>query len=134
MAVRLDISAFKRVPFIARVPFVGVDWSSGATFALQIRALPGDTGTALVSLAGASAGSEGVSASYDSAYELPDGTTAAATVLTIQVNEATLEGLSLSARASEPVNLYYDLHVTPSGGTKAVQIFGKFDLYPGVTI
>ena len=138
MAVRIDISAFKRVQFGGAsgegdIPLAGLNWSTAA-FAMQIRANPGDTGTALVSLATASAGSEGLSASYDSGYTLPDGTVTGATTLRIQINEATMEALAAAARTSEPVNLFYDIHVTPSGSSKRMLCYGKFDVYPGVTI
>lgn len=138
MAVELPIGAFKRVPFggatgDADIPVVGVDWS-GAAFKLDIRVDPGDTGTPLVSLTSASAGSQGISATYEAGYVLPDGTSAPATIIRPQIDEATLEALDLSTRPSSPLELFYDLHVTPSGEPKRVVCFGAFTIYPGVTV
>ncbi len=139
MAVELNIGAFKRVPFgglsgEGDIPVVGVDWS-GATFKMEIRANPGDGGSALVSLSNAAAGSQGISATYDAAYAMPDGSgTVGATIIRPQIDEATIEGLSLAARTSDPLTLYYDMHVTPSGSSKRLLCFGTFTIYPGVTI
>lgn len=136
MAAHLDIPAFKRVPFDDDVAIIGENLT-GATFAMHIRAHPGDTGTALVSLANASAPSQGLSVIYNPAYQYMDGVeliTAPASQIRICIDEATLEGLSLGTPYDEPVELYYDLHTTPSGGTKRVQFGGQFILKPGVTI
>lgn len=136
MAALLDIPAFKRVPFDDDVAIIAENLT-GATFAMHIRAHPGDTGTALVSLANAAAPSQGVSVTYNAAYQYQDGAeliTAPASLIRICIDEATLEGLSLGTPYDEPVELFYDLHTTPSGGTKRVQFGGKFLLYPGVTI
>lgn len=139
MAVELNIGAFKRVPFGGAsgegdIPVISVDWS-GATFKMELRVNPGDTGTALVSLTNAAAGSQGISATYEDAYAMPDGSgTVIATIIRPQIDEATIEGLALGARTSDPVELYYDIHVTPSGSAKRLLCFGKFTIYPGVTI
>lgn len=138
MMVNVPISAFKRVQFGGAIgdgdlDIVGVSWAA-ATFKLDIRVLAGDTGGALVSLANASAGSQGVSATYNAAYVLPSGEVAAATIVRLQIDEATIEALALAARADDPVVLYYDLHVTPSGLPKRVFCFGSFTIFPGVTI
>lgn len=142
MAANVPLSAFKRVPFVAEDgctwAFVGYDWT-GATFLMHIRNNPGDTATPLISLAGASAGSEGISVTYDTDYSYTDPisgevVTAAASLVLVQINEATLEALSLGTPASEPVELAYDLHVTPSGGVKRVAVYGTFSILPGVTV
>lgn len=138
MAVKLDISAFKRVPWggasgYADLPVVGVDWSAAA-FKMDIRICPGDATTPLVSLTNATAGSQGISATYDAGYVMPDGEVVGATIIRPQIDEPTLEALALSARASDPVALSYDLHITPAGGVKSVVCFGAFTILPGVTI
>lgn len=138
MAAELNIAAFKRVPFGGSsgegdIVLLGYDWS-GAAFAMDIRVNPGDTGTPLVGLTNASAGAEGISATYNAAYPLSDGSTAGATIIRPQINESTMEALALSARPKDPVALHYDLHVTPSGQNKRVLAYGKFTIYPGVTI
>lgn len=133
MTLSFDLTASKRVPFVASFAIVGPDWS-GAAYKLELRASPGGTGTALVSIATASAGSQGVSAVYDATYELPDGSEAPATTITIRITEATIEALSLADPSDEPLELWYDLHITPSGGDKLRYIGGRFTIEPGVTI
>ena len=141
MAVTVNLTADKRVPFVdedgATWVFVGEDWDD-ATFAMHVRALPGDTGTPLISLANASPGSQGISATYDGAYVYEDETgaevTAPATLVLCQIDEATIEAISLGTPYDKPVTLYYDLHVTPSGGVKRVAVSGSFLIKPGVTI
>ena len=138
MAVKLDIAAFKRVPWggasgAADIDVAGVDWSAAA-FKLDIRVSPGDTTTPLVSLTNAAAGSQGISATYDAGYVMPDSELVGATIIRPQIDEATLEALALGARASDPVALSYDLHITPAGGVKTVLCFGAFTIMPGVTI
>lgn len=129
MAGILDLPpAFKRTPYKpGAIQFKALDFT-GAAFLMHIRNLPGDTGSPLVSLAGASAGSQGLSITV----ETVDGITS--TYLTIQIDETTMEGLPSAAPASLPLTLYYDLHITPSGGVKSVWLAGKFTVYPGVTI
>lgn len=136
MAAYLDIEAFKRVPFDDDVAIIGEDLSS-ASFLMHIRAQAGDTGTPLVSLGNASPPTQGVSATYSPTYQYQDGAetiTAPASLIRIIIAEATLEALALGTPYDEPVDLFYDLHVTPAGGTKRVQFGGKFILNPGVTI
>lgn len=136
MAAHLDIPAFKRVPFNDDVAIIGENLT-GATFVMHIRAHPGDTGTALVSLANATPPTQGVSVTYNAAYQYQDGAeliTAPASLIRICIDEATLEGLALGTPYDEPVELFYDLHTTPLGGTKRVQFGGNFILKPGVTI
>lgn len=136
MAAYLDIEAFKRVPFDDDVAIIGENLT-GAAFSMQIRAHPGDTGTALVSLSNAAPPTQGISVTYNAAYQYQDGVetiTAPASLIRICIAEATLEALALGTPYDEPVDLFYDLHVTPAGGTKRVQFGGKFILNPGVTI
>ena len=142
MAANVPLSAFKRVPFVAEDgctwAFVGYDWT-GATFLMHVRNNPGDTSTPTITLTGASAGSEGISVTYDTDYSYIDPTsgqavTAAASLVLVQINEATLEALSLGTPTDAPVELAYDLHVTPSGGVKRVAVYGTFSILPGVTV
>lgn len=141
MAPEIPLTAYKRVPFLdedgATFVFVGEDFSGG-TYAMHIRNNPGDTGTAIVSLAGATAGTQGISVTYDLDYVYVDEKgveqTGPASLVLVQIDEDTLEGLSLGTPTDKPVTLYYDLHVTPSGGIKRVVAQGKFIIDPGVTI
>ncbi|MFN3474095.1 MAG: hypothetical protein ACK4ZW_08625 [Blastomonas sp.] len=140
MAATLNLTAFKRVPFVesdgATIVHIGPDWSDAA-FKMDIRQAPGDTGTPIITLATATAGSQGISATYEAAYLFQVNgtpTTAPATKILIQIDEATIEALDLGTPPDEPVELYYDLHATPSGGIKRVLCEGKFTIKPGATI
>ena len=134
MAAKLPIYAFKRVPFIDSVAILGPNYT-GAAFAMHIRNNTGDTGTPLVPLATAAAGTQGISVTYDASYIYNEaGNTAPASLILIQIDEATLEALTLNNPANEPMVLYYDLHVTPTGQAKRVELLGAFTIYPGVTI
>lgn len=141
MAVTVNLEADKRVPFVdedgATFVFVGENFAGG-TYAMHIRNNPGDTGTPLISLAGATAGTQGISVTYDPAYVYVDETgteqEGAASLVLIQIDEATIGPLSLGTPSDKPVTLYYDLHVTPSGGVKRVVAEGQFVINPGVTI
>lgn len=137
MAVNLPLLAYKRVPFLepdgTTFVIVGPNWSA-ATYRMQVRNAPGDTGAPLVTLTNQAAGTQGISASYVADYVMPDGSEAPATKVLIQINETTIEGWALGTPYDEPVELFYDLHITPSGGTKINYCGGKFTIAPGVTI
>jgi hypothetical protein len=136
MAVKFDIPADKRTPFVDSIVMVGPNWSSAA-FLLHIRNNPGDTGTPLVDLSNAAAGLQGISATYNAAYSYEyEGvaTISPATIITVQIDEANIEALSLGTPYDKDLALHYDLHVTPSGGIKKREIYGLFIISPGVTI
>ena len=126
--------AFKRVPFDGTIARLGEDLS-GATPRMEIRPEPGGSGTALVALDASTAGSQGIAITYDADYPDPDGLMAdGASMVRIIINETTLEALSLGSPASSDVVLHYDIHLTPSGGTKFVLCSGTFTIKPGVTL
>lgn len=142
MAVRIDLTAYKRVPFIdpdgATFVFFGMNWA-GADCLMHIRQNPGDIGTPLISLPTAAAGSQGISISVvpDYSYVDPktkDIVTGQASKVLIQIDEATLEALALGSPYDCPLELHYDLHVTPTGSPKQLPVHGKFKILPGVTI
>jgi hypothetical protein len=137
MAANLIITAEKRVPFLEDVAITHLNYTS-ATFKMQIRANAGDEGAAIIELTGQTAGSEGISVTYNAAYEYVDNAgstvTAPASIILIQIDEATIEALALGTPANEPVTLYYDLHITGGGLPKHIPIAGKFIINPGVTI
>lgn len=130
-AAQLDIAAYKRVPFDDTLVFVGPDYSA-ATFAMEIRQHWGDTGTALLTPT--------LSATYDPAYIYYDPRRkltvgpVPATVVAIAIAEATIEALPFAAEEEKPLELVYDMHITPTGEPKRVAVAGKFTIYPGATI
>lgn len=127
----------KRAPTPVEIVIVGPDYSA-ADFLMEWRNLPGDTGTPVLSLDTQTAGTEGISAVYDATYDFVDSdgaeVTAPATIITVQVDEATTEALSLATPTKKGVVLSYDLHITPSGGTKFVALRGDVTIDPGTTI
>lgn len=141
MAPVVPLVAYKRVPFLdedgATIVFVGEDFSGG-TYLMHVRNNPGDVGDPILSLAGATAGTQGISVTYDTDYLYVDERgveqTGPASLVLIQIDEATIEALSLGTPTDQPVNLHYDLHVTPLGGVKRVASQGQFIILPGVTI
>jgi len=141
MAAIINLEADKRVPFVdedgATIVFIGENFAGGV-YAMHVRNNPGDTGTPILSLAGATAGTQGISVTYDPDYVYVDETgteqTGPASLVLIQIDEATIEALSLGTPTDEPVTLHYDLHITPSGAPKRVVAAGKFIIKPGVTI
>lgn len=130
-AAQLDIAAFKRVPFDDNLVFVGPDYS-GAAFAMQVRQHWGDTGTALLTPT--------LTATYDPAYIYYDPRRrltvgpVPATIVAIAIPEADIEALPFAAAEEKPLELVYDMHITPSGESKRVAVAGGFTIYPGATI
>jgi hypothetical protein len=134
MAAKVPLEAFKRVPFVDDVAILGPNYT-GAAFSMHIRNRNGDTGTPIVSLANAAVGVQGISVTYIAAYAYNEaGAVAPASLILIQIDEATLEALALNNPSNEPVVLNYDLHVTPVGGVKRVELLGTFTINPGATI
>lgn len=134
MAYDLPITVLsKRVPFVGSLAVEGGNLSA-ATFLMELRPLPGDTATALVSLGNAAAGSQGIICTYDAGYIDPEtGETFAASIVLINISEATMEGLATGTPSDDPVTLHYDIHCTPSGGAKFLLAYGTFTYAPGVT-
>lgn len=138
-AVQDDVTAWRNAPWGGATGdqdwnFLGEDLS-GATWRMEVRWTDGDTGTPLVSLANAAAGSEGFSATYDAGMVDPDtGEVFGGTRLRPQIAKATLQAITANSDPSQPQVLEYDVHCTPTCGVEQVRIFGTFTLQPGVTI
>lgn len=123
----------KHVPWVggASVGYIvklGADWS-GAAFAMSFALT--SNGSPVITLAAAAAGVQGVSAVYDANYIHPEsGEVVGATLLTPHITEATLEGLTYDG--TNPLTLYYDLLVTPSGEPQRVELYGTLTVHQGV--
>lgn len=132
---QIDIVAPKRVPFDETIDDERGDYT-GATFAMQIRAEPGDTGAPVLTLGNYISG-QGILATYE---EIPDPSDPTgvdliwASRVRIRILEATLEAIGLSADTADDLRLYYDLHVTPIDITKFIMCRGRFTISPGVTL
>ena len=143
-----DIRADRWVACLRQFNFVGVDFT-GATFAAELRLTPNATGAALVTLANASAGAEGLRliaattatvAAHIAAgrlAEVPPGYTLASVVVVsevgMRINETTMEGLPFGPERDSDSPLAWDLLVTPSGGIKDKYLGGDFIVLAGVT-
>ena len=105
---------------------------------MQVRPSLGDTGTPLINLTTQTAGTQGISCTYDPTYsyttEMGTLETAPASKVLIHITEATLEALALANPAYSNLTLKYDLQVQPSGGVKSVEASGDFIIYPGSTL
>jgi hypothetical protein len=112
---------------------LGENWS-GAAFTMQFAAAPGGAVISAMTLNAASAGSQGINATYDPDYVDPEtGAVVGATTIRPLIPETTLEGLSWgSTPTDQPLVLHYDLLVTPSGGQQLIYSYGTFTLYPGI--
>jgi hypothetical protein len=138
MATELDITVpSKRVQWGGASGEGDIVWMredvSGATFKMEVRNEPGDTGSALLTLNSAAAGSEGISATYDAGYVHPEtGEVVGATTIRLQINQATMEALATAADPSDAVEACYDIQKTVSGVT-SLWLYGSFTYAPGVT-
>jgi hypothetical protein len=129
-----DLTVPKRVPLDIEFPEMGVNYT-GATMLMHVRSEPGTTGSPIIALSNASPPSQGLSVRYDSDFVDPEGPLPnGASLIRVMIDEATLEGLPLASDAAKPLELFYDIHVTPVGGIKFVFCGGKFLVYPGVTL
>lgn len=139
MTIELDIVIrSKRVQWGGASGEADIVWMrqdlSAATFKMEMRLDPGDTGTALATLNSAAAGSEGVSATYSAGYVHPDtGAVVGATTIRPQINETTMEALATATPTKNAVEAHYDIHMTLSG-VKRLFAFGRFTYHPGVTL
>jgi hypothetical protein len=114
---------------------LGIDYST-ATFDMQVRTTPGDTGTPLISITNAAAGSDGILATYNAALVHPvTGLVVGGTLVRVQINQGLLQALPYAADdPAAPLELAYDLRVTPLYLPRRVLAQGKFIVMPGVTI
>ena len=145
----LDIRADRWVACIRTMAFVDFDFTD-AEFSAQVRAVPDVSGTPLVDLATVgSAASEGVRLIYAGSAtvtahmaagrlpEVPPGmegsTVVTVSQLGIRINETTMEGLPFPGEYGDDKLLYWDLHITPSGGIKDKYAGGQFVVRAGVT-
>lgn len=122
----LPLTGNRWTPFVQGIAITGVDLT-GATFRAQLRLEPGATGDPLVDLQNATVGSEGVSVQVSTVDAVTTST------VTLRINETTMEGLPEPGVPGENVDLWWDIHVTRSGYSKAVWFRGPFTVLTGVT-
>ena len=133
-APEIHIVADKRVPFDETIPDFRGDYT-GATALMEVRSEPGAEGTPVISLSTTLSSGEGIVVTYDDEYTIEHNgvTYTGASLIQILINETTLEGIDYAASPDEGATYHYDLHLTPSGGTKFVASRGTFTIDPGTT-
>ena len=115
----------------ADIIMFGPDYTSG-TFQLAIAAAAGSA--ALISLTKQAAGTQGVSATFEDPFTHPiTSEVGSAMIIRPQVDEASFEALVWGSDPTAPLELYYDLLMTPTGLPQRAVCFGTFTLYPGVS-
>lgn len=129
----VTIVAEKRVPFDNVLPVIGIDYT-GASFAMHVRNDYGDTGDPIIEIGDSVSGSEGLSVTYGDYADPVTGETVQASIIRIKINETTIEGIDLAVDEADDLRLVYDIHLTPSGGSKFVLCRGPFIITPGSTI
>ena len=113
----------------ADMVYLGMDWSA-ATFRFTLAPLVGSA--ALITLTNQTAGTQGISATYDAGYvDDRTGLVVGATIIRPQIDEATFEALTWGA-TDEPLVLFHDMLVTPSGEPQFVWFDGVTTILPGV--
>jgi hypothetical protein len=123
----LPLAGDRQTPFVATLTFRGIDLT-GAVMKAQVRDRK-DGGTVRADLATvATANTEGLRL-------LSAGTVdgVLTSVVYVRINEATMEAMPLGAPAGADLALWWDMHITPSGGVKQKYLFGTFTVRAGVT-
>lgn len=125
--VTLDLVAYRWAPFIETpFGFEGFDFSA-ATIEMQVRLYKDADGAPLIDLAEAAPGTEGVSCAL---VTVDDVTTS---LLTVQIDEATVNAMPFGGEPGSDAPLRYDLKITGGGLPKTRWFQGKFTIAAGVT-
>ncbi len=130
----LNLRPLRWVPFKYQIRVDAYDLTS-AVFVMEVRSYKGAPGTPLIALANTASPLQGISVSVVTTAGVP------ASTIEIRIDEATLEALLPFTVTSGAPNrtpgsdlaLYYDLLITPSGGTKSRWLEGTFTIVEGVT-
>lgn len=114
-----DLHAGRRVPFSFVIRCANVNWSTagGAAWAGQIRLLPEAGGSAIASFT-ITAVVDGDDTIVTLSLAAPHG----------------ISGMPTPPIAGDQVELFYDVHLTPSGGTKQIFMGGGFTVIGGVQV
>lgn len=112
------IRADRYAPHEDYIDVIGYDFT-GATFKMEVRDTPnGGTVRATATVSVSVTTDEGVPTSR----------------VSWSIDEATMEAMPTDpANPSGPHEIHYDMHITPSGGTKFVAWGGSFTVVEGVT-
>lgn len=125
------LAGARQVPFVHEWEFVGQDLTD-ATFKMQVRDSKASGATLRADLATVSTAVEGV--------RLADVTTTdGVTTSTVQViiDDTTMAAMDVAEDTNQPGEdavIYYDMIITPDGGTPFVAVAGTFTIVAGVTV
>lgn len=127
-------------PFVHTIEYQGANLT-GAAFLMHVRLTYDATGSPLV-VAGVTL-TYGGTATVDEHLtagritEAPDGMAGTdslpLSIIDISIPEATMETLPFPGERGDDSTLYYDMHITPSGGSKQVWFRGPFIVRAGST-
>lgn len=116
-----------------QIIMLGQNWTGAAfvwSFSTTPNAPAGSAATGFT-LNAATAGSQGVSVTYDANYVHPKtGAVVGASIITPQIDETTLEALTFTGTAD--LVLYHDLLVTPSGQPQRCLLNGTLTIAQGI--
>lgn len=127
---RLPLEGDRWTPFFTSIYFAGVDLSS-ALFRAHIRLLPDTPGSPLVDLETVvSSSAQGIRFSNYGPQAALGG--ADGSLITIRINETTMEEMPNPTEVGDDALFYWDLHVTRSG-LKQRWLEGQFIVRAGVT-
>jgi hypothetical protein len=123
----LPLEGDRYTPFLRTLTFQGIDLT-GAVMSAQVRDRK-DGGTVRADL------DTVLSSSAEGIYLVSAGTVEGVltSVITIRINEATMEAFPFGTEIGDDLDLWWDMHITPSGGTKQKYLHGVFTLRSGVT-
>lgn len=143
----LPLTGDRYTPFLRALVFLGIDFTD-AVFKLQVRDRK-DGGAVRADLATVTSAAEGVRLLYGDTdtianhitagrlEEVPSGYVSGDSVelsqVTFRINESTMEAMPLGTEAGDDLEIFWDLHVTPTGGVKEVYLEGPFTVRAGVT-
>jgi hypothetical protein len=126
------LTVYRNAPFVETIAeFEAIDFT-GATFAMQVRDYRDAEGAALIDLAGATAGTQGISCAVTT-----DGDGVPTSFVTVQIDKATIDATrpwpANGQKANTDVKLFYDLKITGGGYPETRWLQGLFTIEAGVT-
>ncbi|BEV00063.1 hypothetical protein [Novosphingobium olei] len=126
LAGQLAVVVNRWQPGRVDLDFVGYDFAS-ASFRAQVRAYRDAPDPALITLANAAAGEEGVSVSVTTTDGVPTST------VTLLFADTTIRALPFTNPRGTDLQLVWDLTVTAPGGLKTRWLEGPFTIHGGST-
>lgn len=124
---KLPLAGDRWTPFVRTLTFRGIDLT-GAVLKAQVRDRK-DGGYVRADLATVE------TANTQGLRLLSAGTVdgVLTSVVYMRINESTMEAINAATEVGDDAALYWDMHITPSGGVKQLYLFGPFTVRAGVT-